>query len=143
MDNGEAVSLRMALEVSDELPLEEEPIQWGDRLNPPREKRAVDMVSLEESYFAELERRLDKEPEKIPGSILPRLTDFFMEQREKRIAAEERQLALEAEAASDPLKVILLPGLPLARKNHILMEYIRDLRAELDQAEQALGGLNA
>jgi len=89
-----------------------------------------------------MQRRLEKEPEKIPGTILPRLADYFANYEERERVKQERELAALEQAQEDPLNMILLPGLPLERKNEILMEYTRDLRMDLDKAERALQEIN-
>ena len=97
---------------------------------------------LSDAFWSEMQRRLEKEPEKIPGSILPRLADYFADYEERERVKEERERAALEQAQEDPLSMILIDGLPLERKNAILLEYTHELRRDLDQAERALQDLN-
>ncbi len=93
---------------------------------------------LSDAFWTEMQRRLEKEPEKIPGSILPRLADYFANYEERERAKEERERAALEQAQEDPLSMILLDGLPLERKVTILREYAHELRRDLNEAEKAL-----
>lgn len=75
---------------------------------------------------------------KIPGSAMPRFLDYFTAHENRKIAQLERERQLQEQAEEDPLSLILVEGLPKARKITILREYAHDLRSDLAQAEHAL-----
>lgn len=100
------------------------------------------LAGLSQSFFTELKRRFDEEPEKLPGTIIPRLADFFTAYEDRRRAEVERERAALEQAHEDPLSLILLDGLPLKRRNEILVGYAHDLRKDLRDAERAIQNTN-
>lgn len=97
----------------------------------------VELDDLGPKLFAEIKRRLDHEPDKLPGTSFPKLIEFFAAREERKLLEEKAKAEAEARE-TDPLETILGAGLPPRRKVELLMDMAKNVRAELDRVEQAI-----